>query len=145
MGVQLRCGERIVWRRLTGRDELRWVRDTVCTLLSDCEPETVVSVLMFVDELCVGAFELRAAPVTVCFLRAREPHYLRLDVTAAELPTPTRPGFVPGASQGASAWGIGREERGMTAWAYLALRPPGRPGGRWSCLPATEPRDPSLN
>ncbi|WAL63190.1 hypothetical protein ORV05_19360 [Amycolatopsis cynarae] len=134
-----------MWRRLAGRDELGWVRDVVCGLLSDCEPETVVSVLMFVDELCVGAFELGAEPVTVCFLRAGDPHYLRLDVSAAELLTPHRPGFVRGEGQDSSAWGIIREEHGMTAWAYLALPAPGRAGGRWSRLLTAEPRDPSLN
>jgi hypothetical protein len=141
MGVERSCAEQIVWRRLSDRAELRRVRDSVCGLLSDCEPELVVSVLMFVDDVCLGAFAQGSEPITTCLVRAADPPSLRIDVSAAGLLPPRPPAFVR--AQSGAGWGITTEIGGTTVWAYLALTEARRTRTPWARQAAS--RDPSLN
>jgi hypothetical protein len=147
MAVERSCGEQIVWRRLTSVDALPRLRNALCGLLFDCAPELVVSVLLFVDELCAKASDHEFFPITVCLLRATDPHYFRIDVEAPRLVPPSRPGFMDGGADCFAGWGVNYREQSMNVWAYLTLPMPetARHSPPWSRLAVCLPRNPTLN
>lgn len=148
MTLERPCGEQIVWRRVDGFTDLNRLRNAMCGLLFDCAVETVVSVLLFVDEVCSGASERGDFPIVVCLVRGVEPHYLRLDVEGPRLSVPHRPGFMDSKEdQGSAGWGVTYREQGASVWAYLTLPVPaeGRPAAPWSRLAVSLPRNPMLN
>jgi hypothetical protein len=141
-------GEHIVWRRVAGFSGLNQVRNAICGLLFDCAAETVVSVLLFVDEVCSAASGRDAFPIEVCLVRGIGPHYLRVDVHGPELSAPGRPGFMDrDEADGAAGWGVTYREQDMSVWAYLTLPTPadGRPAAPWSRLAVSLPPNPMLN
>ncbi|GAB2966513.1 hypothetical protein LWP59_21990 [Amycolatopsis acidiphila] len=140
--------EHIVWRRVTGFSDLNRLRNAICGLLFDCAAETVVSVLLFVDEVCSTASERGAFPIEVCLVRGVDPHYLRVDIDGPELAAPGRPGFMDrGEDAGAAGWGVNYREQNMGIWAYLTLPMPahGHPVAPWSRLAVQLPANPMLN
>ncbi|KAA9149220.1 hypothetical protein FPZ12_043705 [Amycolatopsis acidicola] len=147
MTVQRACGEQIVWRRLDTLSDLARLRNALCGLLFDVPPDLVVSVLLFLDELCVEALDDDRGPVTVCLVRATDPHYLRIDARAGKLVPPSRPGFMDAGGNGSAGWGVDFENDGMGVWAYLTLPvpEPGRSAPPWSRLAFCLPRNPTLN
>jgi hypothetical protein len=148
MTLERPCGEQIVWRRVDGFADLNRLRNAICGLLFDCAADTVVSVLLFVDEVCSAASEHEAFPIEVCLVRGVDPHYLRVDVDGPELAAPNRPGFMDSnGDQGAAGWGVTYREQGMSVWAYVTLPMPadGRPAAPWSRLAVCLPRNPMLN
>ncbi|HVV14086.1 hypothetical protein [Amycolatopsis sp.] len=147
MTVQWSCGEQIVWRRLRDLPDLARLRNALCGLLFDCTSEVVVSVLLFLDELCADAFDDDCGPVTVCLVRATDPHYLRVDVRGDRLVPPSRPGFMDGGRNGSAGWGVDYDSDGMGVWAYLTLPvpEPGRSAPPWSRLAFCLPKNPTLN
>ncbi|MBB2939572.1 hypothetical protein FHX82_006658 [Amycolatopsis bartoniae] len=148
MAFERPCGEQIVWRRVTALPDLDRLRNAICGLLFDCPAEMVVSVLLFVDDVCSAPDADGKFPIEVCLVRGADPDYLRIDVAGPELMPPTRPSFMDGGGpQGSAGWGLTYREQGMTAWAYLTLpsRTPGRAPAPWSRLAVCLPSNPTLN
>lgn len=144
MAQRRTCGEQIIWRRLTRFEHVDRLRDALCDLLCDCAPETVVSVLLFVDELCTAASARQDFPIEVCVVRGTDPHYLRIDIDGPMLDTPSRPGFM---DDGSAGWGVTYREQGMSVWAYLSLAAPAGngSGAPWRQLAMSLPANPTLN
>lgn len=148
MSLDRAFGEHIVWRRVSGFSDLNQVRNAACGLLFDCAAETVVSVLLFLDEVCGAASEQEAFPLEVCLVRGVDPHYLRVDVDGPCLAPPSRPGFMDrDEADGAAGWGVTYREQDMSVWAYLTLPMPGgsQPPAPWSRLAVALPANPTLN
>ncbi|NKQ53583.1 hypothetical protein HFP15_11910 [Amycolatopsis sp. K13G38] len=139
-------GEYVVWRRLTALPDLARLRNSLCGLLFDAPSQIVVSVVLFLDETCLGAFEGGLFPVEVCVVRGTDPHYLRIDVSGSRLAPPSRPGFMD-LERSAAGWGVVHDSEGMKVWAYLTLPlpAPSREAPPWSRLDVCLPANPTWN
>ncbi|HVW42670.1 MAG TPA: hypothetical protein VHC18_15090 [Amycolatopsis sp.] len=146
MSAQRERGEYIVCRRLTGLPDLARLRTSLCGLLFDAAPRLVVSVLLFLDEVCLNAFDSGDFPVLVTMLRATDPHYLRIDIRGPRLVPPRRPDFMD-IEHAAAGWGVTYDGGGTGVWAYLTLPmpEPARVRSPWSQLAMCLPRNPTLN
>jgi len=146
MAAPRACGEYIVSRRLTVLADLARLRSSLCGLLFDAAPRLVVSVLLFVDEVCLNAFDRGGFPVRVTLLRATDPHCLRIDISGLHLVPPHRPDFMD-AERAHAGWGVTYDSAGTRIWAYLTLPmpEPARVRPPWSELAVCLPRNPTLN